>query len=194
MSIKEKNLASVPAVFLDRDGVINNDIGYFTDPKKLVIPSETINGLLKLNNAGFILIIVTNQSGIARGLIEEKGVKSLHNILHAILREYNITITGIIYCPHHPTEGNGVYTQKCECRKPSPGMIIEAGKKFNIDLTNSYIIGDRFSDIKAGINADLKSTILIKSKHKISEEEKKCASIFCADVDKAADWILDSNN
>lgn len=194
MSIKEKNLASVPAVFLDRDGVINNDIGYFTDPKKLVIPSETINGLLKLNNAGFILIIVTNQSGIARGLIEEKGVKSLHNILHAILREYNITITGIIYCPHHPTEGNGVYTQKCECRKPSPGMIIEAGKKFNIDLTNSYIIGDRFSDIKAGINADLKSTILIKSKHKISEEEKKCASIFCADVDKAADWILELNN
>ena len=194
MSIKEKNLASVPAVFLDRDGVINNDIGYFTDPKKLVIPSETINGLLKLNNAGFILIIVTNQSGIARGLIEEKGVKSLHNILHAILREYNITITGIIYCPHHPTEGNGVYTQKCECRKPSPGMIIEAGKKFNIDLTNSYIIGDRFSDIKAGINADLKSTILIKSKHKISEEEKKCASIFCADVDKAADWILNSNS
>ena len=73
-------------------------------------------------------------------------------------------------------------------------MIIEAGKKFNIDLTNSYIIGDRFSDIKAGINADLKSTILIKSKHKISEEEKKCASIFCADVDKAADWILDLNN
>jgi len=194
MSIKEKNLASMPAVFLDRDGVINNDIGYFTDPKKLVIPSETINGLLKLNNAGFILIIVTNQSGIARGLIEEKGVKSLHNILHAILREYNITISGIIYCPHHPTEGNGVYTQKCECRKPSPGMIIEAGKKFNIDLTNSYIIGDRFSDIKAGINADLKSTILIKSKHKISEEEKKCASIFCADVDKAADWILDLNN
>ena len=67
-------------------------------------------------------------------------------------------------------------------------------KKFNIDLANSYIIGDRFSDIQAGINADLRSTILIKSKHKISEEEKKCASIFCADVDKAADWILELNN
>ena len=86
MSIKDKNLTSSPAVFLDRDGVINNDVGYFTDPTKLVIPSETINGLIKLNNAGYILIIVTNQSGIARGLIEEKGVKSLHNILHSILR------------------------------------------------------------------------------------------------------------
>jgi D-glycero-D-manno-heptose 1,7-bisphosphate phosphatase len=194
LSIKDKNLTSSPAVFLDRDGVINNDVGYFTDPTKLVIPSETINGLIKLNNAGYILIIVTNQSGIARGLIEEKGVKSLHNILHAILREYHITVTGIIYCPHHPTEGNGVYTQKCKCRKPSPGMIIEASKKFNIDLKNSYLIGDRFSDIKAGINAGLKSSILIKSQHKISEEEKKCASLFCADVDKAADWILGLNN
>lgn len=189
-----KKLKDYPAIFLDRDGVVNKDIGYFTDPTELIIPSSSINGLRRLYKAGFKLIIITNQSGIARGLMTEKDVRFLHNIIFTILKKYQIILTGIIYCPHHPTDGTGEYTKECECRKPSPGMIIEAAQKFNIDLKKSYLVGDRFSDIQAGINAGLKSSILIKSKHKILDHEKKCASTYCTDLDQASEWILQPNN
>ena len=188
-----EKIKNLPAIFLDRDGVINKDIGYFSDPEKLLIPTSSINGLRKLNDAGFQLVIITNQSGIARGLLAEKDVQFLHNIIFSTLKKYQIYLTGIISCPHHPNEGTGEYTIECDCRKPKPGMIMEAARRFNIDLNNSHIIGDRFSDIQAGINAGLKSSILIKSKHKILEHEIEFASIYCDDLDQASEWILKSN-
>ena len=183
----------VPAVFLDRDGVINKDIGYFSDPKKLAIFRSSLEGLRALQEAGFMLIVVTNQSGIARGLISEKDVQNLHDVMQHAFQKDGIFISGIIYCPHHPTEGINAYRTNCKCRKPSPGMIFQAAEKFNIDLNQSYLVGDRFSDIQAGINAGLKSSILLESKHEISQEEISKASTFCQDLAEAASWIIGSN-
>ena len=148
------------AVFLDRDGTLNKDPGYLGDPKKLSLFPDTGTSLSILkNDYHFKLIVVSNQSGIARGLISEDDVKLVNAELNKQLLNFNVQIDAFYYCPFHPdfnTEDESV------CRKPSPKMIFDAARDFNIDINSSYLIGDSDLDINAALNAGLKS-ILVKT-------------------------------
>ena len=148
------------AVFLDRDGTLNFDPGYLGDPLDLELFSDTGRVLSELKNKfQFKLIIISNQAGIARGLITEDQVISVNNELNRKLLEFNVQIDAFYYCPFHPDFNS---EEDCLCRKPSPKMILDAAKDLNVDLSKSYFIGDTAADIIAGLTAQLK-TILVKT-------------------------------
>ncbi len=155
------------AIFLDRDGVLNLDPGFLHKREDLEFYPDVIDGLIELTKMVFKLIIVTNQAGIARGIYSEDTYKKFEKEFIDelnILSNNKITIDAVYYCPHHPTEGVGKYKQNCECRKPNSGMLRTSQKDFNLDLTKSFIIGDRRSDIQAGKNVGCK-TILVQTGH-----------------------------
>ena len=135
------------AVFLDRDGTINEEMGYINHPDRFKIFPFVPESISIFNQLNFKVIIVTNQSGVARGYFEESLVLQLHDKLKKYLVENKAYIDAIYYCPHHPKEGKGKYKKDCNCRKPKPGMIDQAVKELNIDLKRSYLIGDRYKDI-----------------------------------------------
>lgn len=144
------------AVFLDRDHTLNPDSGYISDPQKFDLYPWVPEELARLKAAGFLLIVVSNQSGIARGLITWEQLNQIHKKMNEILaRLVNIKIDSYQVCPHHPDE-------KCSCRKPKPKLFQAAAKTFKIDLAQSYMIGDRQTDMEAGKNAGLKKTLLVK--------------------------------
>lgn len=148
-----------PAVFLDRDGVVNKEVGYITSIEQVEIYDFAREAVSMFHNAGWKVIIVTNQSAIARGILTEGKLNEIHKYLIDCLN-----VDDIFYCPHYPPDDKELYPYYiyCNCRKPAPGMIIEAAKKHNIDLKKSYLVGERESDILAGKNAGM-STVLVKT-------------------------------
>ena len=144
-------------VFLDRDGVINIDKGYVYQKKDFIFISGAIEALQYLQSLNYELIVVTNQSGIARGFFEEKDFKSLSKYMLETLESSNILIKDIFFCPHLPNALIKKYDKTCSCRKPKSGMIEDAIKKYNIDRENSILIGDSQRDIEAGKSAKIKS-------------------------------------
>ncbi|MGL4982640.1 MAG: D-glycero-alpha-D-manno-heptose-1,7-bisphosphate 7-phosphatase [Treponemataceae bacterium] len=135
------------AIFLDRDGTINVDTGYLYKWEDFHFIDGVIKTLKKLKEKGFLLIILTNQSGIARGFFTEQDVQVLHNKMNAFLQKnYNFQFDGIYYCPHHEQGTQKKYTIECNCRKPEKGMLLQALKDFDIDLSASIMIGDKDSD------------------------------------------------
>ncbi|MFX1392118.1 MAG: D-glycero-beta-D-manno-heptose 1,7-bisphosphate 7-phosphatase [Promethearchaeota archaeon] len=157
---------NIRAIFLDRDGVINEEIGYLSKPEGFKFIDGSIQALKILKNKGFLLIIITNQAGIARGYYTEKILGEIHDKMNNMLRKSNVLLDDIIYCPHHPK-----FTGPCECRKPKPGMIFEARDKFNINLNDSFMVGDTLNDIETGLNAGCKTVLLMTGYG--TEEEKK---------------------
>ncbi|MBI2026701.1 MAG: HAD family hydrolase [Deltaproteobacteria bacterium] len=149
------------AIFLDRDGTIIPDIPYLSDEKLISIPHSSILGLKLLQHLEFKLIIVTNQSGIARGYFKESDLHRIHNHLLFLLKNDGIEITDVFYCPHHPDDG-------CMCRKPSGYLIQKAAFKHDIHLSQSYMIGDKETDVEAGRNAGVKSVLLSNSEESTS--------------------------
>jgi len=148
------------AVFLDRDGTLNEDPGYLGDPEKLKLFPGTGKALSVLKNKlNFKLIVISNQSGIARGLLTEENVIAVNNRINELLIPDDVMIDAFFYCPFHPDFSN---PEDCTCRKPSPEMVFRAAKDMNISLEQSYFVGDAVSDIECGKNAGLK-TILIKT-------------------------------
>ena len=150
------------AVFLDRDGVINKDFGYVYKIEDFHMYDEVIPALKKLQDAGFKLIVITNQSGIGRGYYTEEDFKRVNDYMIKKLNENGVNIDKVYYCPHHP---NGVipkYKVVCNCRKPATGMIEEGIRDFNINTAKSFLIGDKETDIEAGLKMGLK-TALVKT-------------------------------
>ncbi len=148
------------AVFLDRDGTLNEDPGYIGDPGSLKLFPDTGKALSVLKNKfNFKLIVISNQSGIARGILTDEMVKSVNNKINELLAGDNVSIDAFYYCPFHPDFSS---SEDCSCRKPSPRMVFQAAEDFNIDLKRSYFVGDSVSDIECGKNAGLK-TILVKT-------------------------------
>ena len=147
------------AVFLDRDGTLNEDPGYISDPEQVVLFSDTGDALALLKKYGFLLIVISNQSGIGRGLMKSEDVDAVNEKINQILSEYKVKIDAFYYCPAHPDYSS---EEECECRKPSPKLLLEAASEFNVDLQSSYFIGDTIADIQCGKNAGIK-TILVKT-------------------------------
>ncbi len=150
------------AIFLDRDGTINEEVGYLDSLDKLVIFPSAFEAIRLINQSGRKVIVVTNQAGVARGLFGEDLVETIHAALQEALRRKSAFIDAFYYCPHHPTEGLPPYRQSCDCRKPAPGLFLRAAREWNLDLSASWMIGDRYNDMEAAHRAGARG-ILVKT-------------------------------
>ncbi|NPA57881.1 MAG: D-glycero-beta-D-manno-heptose 1,7-bisphosphate 7-phosphatase [Aquificae bacterium] len=148
------------AVFLDRDGVINEDYGFVHRIEDFRIYPEVIPALKKLQEAGFKLLVVTNQSGIAVGYYTEEDFLKLTEHMLSLLEKEGIKIDRVYYCPHHPEGVVPRYTMKCDCRKPESGMIRQGIREFNVDTSRSFLIGDKENDIKAAHREGIKAALV----------------------------------
>ena len=156
------------AVFLDRDGTLNVERGYLSRPEQLELLPGVPRALLRLREAGFLLIVVTNQSIIARGLASEAQIDKVNRRLEDELEKSGASLDAIYVCPHHPSPGSqrprADLTIVCDCRKPEPGLLTRACKDFDIDLSRSWMIGDHTRDIETARRAGLRS-VLVKTGH-----------------------------
>jgi len=169
-------------VFIDRDGVINIEVGYLHKADDFKFIDYVFESLKLIQNKGFEIIIVTNQSGIARGIYTENEYHNLNAWMIKKFKDQHIKILDTFYCPHGPNDS-------CKCRKPNPGMIYEAKKKHSINLSESWMIGDKESDIQAGHSAGINKTILVRSGHAIDEKNTK--ALFVVDsIKECAEKII----
>jgi D-glycero-D-manno-heptose 1,7-bisphosphate phosphatase len=148
-----------PALFLDRDGVINRDVGYAFTPEQIEWMPDVFTAVRVANQAGFFVFVVTNQSGVARGLYSEKNVRDLHEWMGHELKKQGAEVKEFSYCPHHPSEGQGAHKTECACRKPKPGMITALCEAYTIDLARSFLIGDMATDIAAAEAAGIRGCL-----------------------------------
>lgn len=160
-------------IFLDRDGTINVEKSYLHKWEDFEFEKNVIDGLKELKKMGYEFIVVTNQSGIARGYYSEDDLKALNNEMVKELKKHDIDILECYYCPHHPEKGLNQYKKNCDCRKPNPGMLLEGIKKYNVDIENSFMIGDKKSDLEAGKKAGLKSILILTGYGKNIEDDVK---------------------
>ena len=170
------------AIFLDRDGTINVEKNYIYKSEDLVFEEGSVEALKTFKNLGYILIVVSNQSGIAKGYFTEADLNIFNNNMNEILKKNGVEITEFYCCLHHP-DGIGKYKKVCECRKPNNKMIEDAIKKYNIDREKSYMIGDKISDIGAGLKSNLK-TVLVKTGYGLKDMEKidKNDTLICENL------------
>ena len=176
-------------VFVDRDGPICFDKHYLSDPNGLELIPTVADGIKRLNDAKLPVIVVTNQSGVRRGYFTEETLKTVHDRLRQILASHGAKIDDIFYCPHRPDEG-------CKCRKPAPGMLIQAKDKHGFDLTESFVIGDRMMDVGMAHAVGAKGILVPEpgDQYNIEKEirESTTKPDFRADAFmQAVDWILE---
>jgi D-glycero-D-manno-heptose 1,7-bisphosphate phosphatase len=152
---------SSPAIFIDRDGTLNEDIGYVSAPEELMLYPWAAEAVRLVNRAGLKAIVITNQSGIARGMYTEQTLGAIHEKMIEELRAHGAMLAGVYYCPHHPEVGDARYRIACDCRKPQPGMLDRAARDHNIDLSRSFVIGDKASDINLARNAGARAALVL---------------------------------
>lgn len=187
--VKAKNLKNKQkAIFLDRDGTINKYVGFLRKEEDFELIDGVAEAVKKINKSGYLAIVVTNQPVIARGEVTFEGLEVIHNKMETLLGAEGAYLDGIYFCPHHPHSGYKREVKKlkidCECRKPKPGMLLKAAKDLNIDLSQSYMVGDGENDIKAGKAAGCK-TVLLNTEYEYSSQD------ICVDSLKAfVDYFL----
>jgi D-glycero-D-manno-heptose 1,7-bisphosphate phosphatase len=183
------------AVFLDRDGTLNVDVGYPSRSDQLTIYPESFEAIKRFNCEGLLTVVVTNQSGVGRGLLTEDDLKDIHARLSASFIHHEAHLDAIYYCPHYILSEDPRYRKECECRKPKPGLARRAAADLGIDLANSYMIGDKTEDVLFGMNIGAVPVLVLtgsgrESLSKLSEKNIAPASV-AADILEAAEWILD---
>lgn len=149
------------AVFIDRDGTISEEVGYINHPERFRLFPYAASAIKQLNQNGWLAIVTTNQAGVARGYFAEDMIHAVHARMTNELEADGARLDGIYYCAHHPSVGNSPYRIDCDCRKPKPGLITRAARDFDIDLNNSWVVGDRYSDIELARNAGVKSALVL---------------------------------
>ena len=149
------------AVFIDRDGTISEEIGYVNHPSRYRVFPYSAEAVRLLNEAGWLAILVTNQAGVARGYFTEDLIAAVHDVLKLELESKGAHLDAIYYCAHHPSVGELPYRFDCDCRKPKPGLILRAAAELEIDLQQSWMIGDRYSDIELALNAQTRSAFVL---------------------------------
>lgn len=170
-----------PAIFLDRDGTLNKDHGYVHDSDQFEFIDGGIEALIQLKALGFVLVLVTNQSGIAKGKFTEQQFFTLTQWMDWSLADRGVDLDGIYYCPHHPEGRVQELRQHCDCRKPQPGMLLTASKELGLDIPASYMVGDKLEDMQAGAAAGVGYRVLVRTGKPITPQAQA-----------SADWVLDS--
>jgi D-glycero-D-manno-heptose 1,7-bisphosphate phosphatase len=150
-----------PAVFIDRDGTISEEVGYVNHPSRFQLYPFATEAVKLLNENNWLAIVVTNQAGVARGYFSEDIVKQIHKDLDSKMTAAAVRLDAIYYCAHHPTVGEPPYRLDCDCRKPKAGLIMRATEDFEIDLASSWVVGDRYSDIELARNAGVHSAFVL---------------------------------
>lgn len=167
----------VSAIFLDRDGTLNVDHGYVHEIDEFQFIDGVIDACLKLKEMGFLLVLVTNQSGIARGKFTEDQFMTLTEWMDWSLADRGVDLDGIYFCPHHPEGTVKEFTQVCDCRKPLPGMFLTAKEELNIDMSSSYMVGDKQEDMQAAAAAGVRHKILVRTGKPVTEQSESAADV-----------------
>src|SRR5947209_5902158 len=137
-----------PALFLDRDGVIIEEVHYLAEVGQVRLLAGAAEAIARVNRAGVPVVVVTNQAGVARGLFPEERVHEVHEHLLSLLSRWGARVDRFYHCPHHPTAGQGSYRSECACRKPRPGLLLRAAADLDLDLGRSVLVGDKVSDLE----------------------------------------------
>lgn len=179
------------AIFLDKDGTLIPDIPYNVNPDLISLEEGAVDGLYCLQAIGYLLIIISNQSGVAQGLFAEKELTGVHEKIRQLLKDNHIKLDGFYYCPHHPSGSVQGYNIECACRKPNPGLIVKASQDLNINLSASWMIGDILNDIEAGNKAGCQ-TILIDNGNETEWliNQNRQPEFTATTITEAADYIL----
>jgi D-glycero-D-manno-heptose 1,7-bisphosphate phosphatase len=149
------------AVFIDRDGTLNEDIGYVSRPEELALYPWSAEAVKLINQSGLLAVVITNQSGIARGMYTEEILAEIHSRMIRELALQGARVDAVYYCPHHPEIGSRRYRLECECRKPQPGLLNAAARDHDIDLARSFVIGDKASDIKLAERTGARAALVL---------------------------------
>jgi D-glycero-D-manno-heptose 1,7-bisphosphate phosphatase len=188
---------SRPAVFLDRDGTIIEDVGYLRDLSQIDLLPWSADAIGQLNAAGFAVVLITNQSGVARGYFDEAHVQATHASLDALLQARGARIDGYYYCPHYPQSRDPRYALACDCRKPASGLLRRAAADLDLDLARSWMVGDWWRDVEAGAGAGTR-TILIRTgrsgMHRPAPPGAPEPDAILNNLMEAAGWILRSSS
>ena len=182
-----------PAVFLDRDGTITREVDYLRRVEDLRLLPHAADAIRRLNEADMPVVVTTNQSGIARGMLTEKDLTAINDALQKRLAARGAHLDAIYFCPHHPEVGRPPYRRRCRCRKPAPGMLLRAAQDLDLDLTRSFAVGDSERDLLAGRKAGCRTVLVLTGYGRKTEAE--AAGPLPADhiapyLRDAADWIL----
>jgi len=176
-----------PAVFLDKDGTLIEDVPYCVDPHKLRLLPGALEGLGRLQIAGYQLLVVSNQSGVAHGYFAEAALAAVEARLRALLGAAGIELAGFYYCPHHPAGRVKQYALDCDCRKPAPGLLLRAARELGLELARSWMIGDILHDVEAGHRAGCRA-VLIDNGNETEWEltALRAPEVIVADLSQAA--------
>lgn len=186
------------AIFLDRDGTINEEVGYIERLDRLKVIPAAFEAIRLINLSGLKAVVISNQAGVAKGLFPETFVQQTHEHLQKALHQKGAAIDGFYYCPHHPTEGSSPYRRICDCRKPAPGLFLQASREMHIDLSASCMIGDRYRDMEAAHRAGVKG-VLVKTGYGTDvlenagpdqETPEGKPEFIAEDILQAVQWIL----
>jgi D-glycero-D-manno-heptose 1,7-bisphosphate phosphatase len=184
-----------PAVFLDRDGTINEQMGYVNHTCRFQLLPGAATAIKKLNDAHIPVVVISNQSGLARGYFPEELLTAVHEKMHKLLAVEHAKVDAIYYCPHHPEAKEERFRENCNCRKPKPGLIFQAAEELHLLPEQSFVVGDRWSDIKTAANCGARS-VLVRTGYGRGDEQyigptQEIQPDFKADdLDEAVDWIL----
>lgn len=149
-----------PAVFLDRDGTILVEVDFLTDPDELELLPGAADAIASLNRRGLPVVVVTNQSGIARGLLDERILDRIHALMAVELARHGAHVDAVLFCPHHPEAGEPPLRRACDCRKPAPGMLLEGARAVGAELSRSWMVGDSMRDVEAGRRAGARAILV----------------------------------
>ena len=159
---------SRPAIFMDRDGTLSHEIGYVNHASRFQLFPWAVDAVRLANRAGWAAVLVTNQAGVARGYFPESVIHEVHARVQAALGAGDARLDGLYVCMHHPSAGEPPYRQDCECRKPRPGMLLQAQRELDLDLARSWVVGDRHGDLQVAWNAGARGA-LVKSGYGLGE-------------------------
>ena len=188
--------AGRPAVFLDRDGTINEQMGYVNHLSRFQLLPGVARAIRSLNEAGLPVVVVTNQSGLARGYFPESLLEAVHAELHRLLAREGAHLDGLYICPHHPEAREERFRLDCDCRKPKPGLLERAAAELGLDLGRSYMVGDRWSDLRCGAAVGATTVLVLTGYGRgdaayVGPGQTVQPDHVAEDLEAAARWILD---